>query len=917
MLTTAILLSSSLCAAPVELSTDHLALVIGDDGSFQAFVDRATGEDYAAPEEEHKAFWAVVDGEGVWPSSVAREGDRLNVDFGDAGRMVLAVDEQPGYVALTVEEMDIASATSIGLCHLQTSLPETLDASFVGCALTRNDWTKVDPIPGPSAMIAATAYAETGYEGASVAIVGSPPEEMRGILQSVIEEAPDLPTSPLGGPFALDAEKTRSSYIFNFGGLTEDTADEWIERARSLGFDQIQIHGSPSIGGAFRFGDCALSPEAYPDGRASLRRAIDRIHDAGILVGMQPYAFFVSKESKWVTPVPDPGLKAKAEFTLADGIDAEATAIPVRESTADVSTITGFFVRNSVTLRIDDELIVFSGVTDEAPFTFTGCQRGAHGTTPAAHEAGAKAYHLNECFGLFLPDPESDLFEQVAQANADFYNECGFDAIYFDALDGQNTLGGGAWGWHYGSRYVYEVFRRLDRPAIMEMSTFNHHLWVVRSRLGAWDHPNRCHKLFIDAHVDANRPHRNMFLSSNLGWWAFVCGGPPEIEPTYPEDIDYLCAKALGTDSGLSITTYDVNIPLHLRLAEVVQGWQELREADLPASVVESLATPGAEFTLVDGQAGPAVHPVTHTDVEVAGQAAATVDNPYAAQAPSLRIEALHGCGPWDADEGVTLIDPASTAALDQSEAAEGVSMTAATFEELTPSGDPSMLLTMSSERAERRGSWARVGRVFDEPLNLGQRQAVGVWIHGDGKGELLNFQLESPYHLSRGIAEHYVTVDFEGWRYFELIEPDADRWADQGWPYGHPYFIYREYPHFDAIESVDIWCNNLPPGEECQVLVSEVRALPLRPMAISGVEVRSGESVLRVEADMETNFFLEVSPDGSATLYDRWGNEMADPVVEGSLTLPAGESDVSVVLSGEGALRAEATVGLRGPALE
>ena len=69
----------------------------------------------------------------------------------------------------------------------------------------------------------------------------------------------------------------------------------------------------------------------------------------------------------------------------------------------------------------------------------------------------------------------------------------------------------------------------------------------------------------------------------------------------------------------------------------------------------------------------------------------------------------------------------------------------------------------------------------------------MGVWIHGDGKGELLNLQLNGPDHLDC-VCDHYITVDFEGWRYCELVEPETDRFEAHSWPYNRcVYKTYRE----------------------------------------------------------------------------------------------------------------------------
>ena len=54
----------------------------------------------------------------------------------------------------------------------------------------------------------------------------------------------------------------------------------------------------------------------------------------------------------------------------------------------------------------------------------------------------------------------------------------------------------------------------------MEMSTFHHHLWYIRSRYCAWDHPTRSHKRFIDMHLEDNLRNRRMFMPGEFGWWA-------------------------------------------------------------------------------------------------------------------------------------------------------------------------------------------------------------------------------------------------------------------------------------------------------------------------------------------------------------------------------------------------------------
>ena len=61
----------------------------------------------------------------------------------------------------------------------------------------------------------------------------------------------------------------------------------------------------------------------------------------------------------------------------------------------------------------------------------------------------------------------------------------------------------------------------------------------------------------------------------------------------------------------------------------------------------------------------------------------------------------------------------------------------------------------------------------------MSKGEVLGLWIYGDGKGELLNFQLNNSREYYTAWDDHYVDVNFTGWRYFELLAsamPSATR---------------------------------------------------------------------------------------------------------------------------------------------
>jgi len=882
----------------IVLANEYCRYVIGADGTNRAFVDLATGRDYLQPAPAAPVVRAKIGGQWHDAASATADGDRVTLALsGTPDTVTLVVKAHPRYFVVEVLEAG-GEIQELQFVNLPLSLRGNLDEPFAACVLALNLQTNVPGIPGPSSRLAASCVQRFGLIGAAVALVGCPTPPMRDVLKEVVSAADKLPKSPVGGPWAMDAPINRASYLF--ADPTEQNVDEIIRTVKSVGFNQVQIHGGR---GTYRFGDCLPNPNLYPRGVASIKAVIDRLHEAGIYAGMHPYAFFLDKATPWVTPVPDPGLASDATFTLADNLPADAETVSVRESTAAMSTITGFFVRNSVTLRIGDELITYSGLSQEPPYAFTRCTRGALGTTAAAHAADAKVYHLKECFGLFVPDPDSPLFTQVVTANADFFNACGFDTIYLDALDGEDTLGGHENSWHYGSKFVWELWQRLARPAAMEYSTFHHHLWLLRSRHGAWDHPSRAHQPFIDQHVAGNRLNDQMFLPSNLGWWAFKTWQPPQAEPTFPDDIEYWCVKALGTDSGLSLQGYNPALPGHQRLAAIVKQYETLRHAGHFSEAVKvKLREPGAQFALEQAAADRwQFRPVRTIRQRVRGGDAWSdrwiARNEHASQTPALRIEALMAAGPYDAEGHVTLANFADSSEF--SERASAPSVTAK-LESVAEDDSTYGRLTAVNAGQERRGTWASFKKTFAPPLNLNTLQGLGVWVRGDGKGEVLNFQLQSPGHITQARAERYVVVDFEGWRYFDLIELDAERYTEYGWPYYGGYHVYRELVQHQAIESLTIWCNHLPPEDSIAVDLRAVRALPLVPARLVNPRLAIGDAAVEFPVEIESGQYLEVDPTGTSRLYGPAGEPLAEVQPTGALPrLEHGENQVEFTSQG------------------
>lgn len=919
--------AASASGEPVVLENESFRYEIAPDGRNAAFIDKASGTNYLKHAEPGHAASVTRAGVVTECTRATFNDGLLTLGFGDSGvEAVVRVTMHARHMLLEVDAVTGEGIEQLMFLNVPLSLEGTLEEPFACCVLALNLQTNVAEIPGPNNRLRATCYPRFGMEGAESAVIGCPQAHLRDVMKTVVSAAEAIPRSDIGGPWALDGPINRGSYLFDFGQCTEQTVDEWVALVKRLGLNQVDFH----TGGSLRFGDYRPNPDLFPNGRASVKAVIDRLHAAGIAAGLHTYAFFVAKDTPYVTPVPDPRLGKDARFTLASALTAEAVEVPVEESTERMSTTTGFFVRNSVTLQIDDELIVYAGLSKEAPYAFTQCMRGAYGTQAAPHDKGAEVQHLKECFGLFAPDADSTLLAEIAANTADTFNDCGFDMIYLDALDGEDILGGRENSWHYGSKFVFEIANRLDKPALFEMSTFHHHLWYVRARMGAWDHPNRSHKKFIDIHAGVNLAGATMCLPMNLGWWAVKTWTTPRNEPTFPDDIEYLLAKCIGTDAGLSLMGVNPDnidtTPAYQRLAPLFQRYETLRHAGaFSQAVKDQLKQPGAEFTLGEDESGKPVFQrvnyAKHTVRDAQGVTNRWIStNPFGEQPMGLRIEALMSAAPYDAPEAVVLEDfsePADTFA--NLRAQEGVEGALSRSTELVKEGDASGMFTALSTRPTPVGSWVCCAKTYAPVLDIAQQQGIGVWVHGDGQGELLNIQLKSPSHIAGGIGDHYVRVDFTGWRYLELIEHEGGGIDDWSWPYGGAYAIYREDVDHAHIESLSLWYNNLPEGRPVTCYLSPIKALPLVNITLKNPSITVGGHTITFPAEIPTGSYLEFHGLTDCKLYAANGEFLAEITPEGTapvLAAGANPLEFSCEAPTEPNPRARVTVITRGDSI-
>jgi hypothetical protein len=202
----------------------------------------------------------------------------------------------------------------------------------------------------------------------------------------------------------------------------------------------------------------------------------DKIHAAGLKAGMHTLTGCISPNDPWVTPVPDKRLAADATFALAAALDEKQSTVPTLEKPEDLDTMWAYASRGNV-LRIDDELIQYTGLSQTPPHGLTGCQRGELGTKAAPHAQGSPVRHLFVRYGCFLPDEDSTLVDELAGRIARVLNTCGFDMIYMDGAEGM------VGGWHGVAKMCEAIFRKFQRRVLVEASEWGYQPAAILAHL--------------------------------------------------------------------------------------------------------------------------------------------------------------------------------------------------------------------------------------------------------------------------------------------------------------------------------------------------------------------------------------------------------------------------------------------------
>ena len=817
----------------ITLENSLLKLSLSGSGVLKEFRCKASDEDYATPDAPFPVLSVLRQGTIVPVTRLTRDGDTLDAQFIDpdvkASLRVTSREKHLLFEVLSIEPDDVESLTlEFPIRRLDTiagAFNATYDDEFGACMFgtTVNARNLAASRGAKVRSLRSECTRSHGMVGAGFALVGAPRDEFNEAIMEA-ERANGLPCPMLDGQWARFSDRAYESYLFGTG-VTEADIDTLIEYAKLGGFGTIIMLKNDFLA---NHGHFDINTTNFPDGVESVKRAVWKIHAAGLDAGVHVFGPSISPNDPYVTPKPDDRLASVPCPPLAEAVDDKATTLTLTEqpeltppNTVRTKAFPGHF------LRVGDEVIRYTDVEVGPPFRFVGCQRGALGTVAAAHPADVEPRHLLAMWGFFLVDADSTLADELTRNFADLVNECDLDMVYFDASDGIQDVYFDR--WYYLNTMHLDYYEKLEKDVLYQTSngTGSDILWHIVPRSASADGHGDI-KGYLDERWPGILGQAANFTRSDIGWYYMF-------RDVRPDQIEYVRAKALGIGASISIECSRASLealPLSRPTFEMLSRYEQCRRGNVfPEATRARLQEPGKDFRLFEDGAGGwellrAVYEEPRTvDVLDGEQNVWTITNDLPGPC-QLGVEVVRGkrevAYAGYNDPGALTIeafDDADAFILSESNAYEkyvsggdkvitetgparrGVTQSFARSDEAKV-GDH--CLVYSAESDGQYGGWSGIGRRFDPPLDLSVYRGIGLWIHGDAQEEKLRVQLRD---VAGGHADYVPTINFTGWSLHTFALPTEGFDASQ-------------------VEYLLLYFNDIPTRASVQVRFDDLRAL-------------------------------------------------------------------------------------------
>ncbi len=399
-----------------------------------------------------------------------------------------------------------------------------------------------------------------------------------------------MPHPEIEGVWGKQSPAATDSYLIV--DFSEKDLDSALDLTEEAGLRYL-YHGDP-----FRnWGHFDLDEKQFPENWDSLKKCVERAAERGIYLGVHTLSNFITTNDPYVTPIPDSRLGAVGSSVLSADLSSAETEIGI----VSPDYFNQFANNNLRTVMIEKELVRYGGVSAEAPWKLTGCERGAFGTAASSHSRDTEITKLvDHGYKTFLAG--TDMQEEMACRIADLFNYTGLRQISFDGLEGCMASG---MGQYARTLFVNSWYERLNEDlrgrVINDASNPGHYFWHIYTRMN-WGEP--WYAGFRESQTQYRLKNQNFYdrnlMPHMLGWFRMT-------SQTTVEDAEWLLARAAGFDAGFALVTSPEvaeSNGLGSEILGAVREWEKARSSGaFSEKQKESMKSVSAEFHLEN--AGP------------------------------------------------------------------------------------------------------------------------------------------------------------------------------------------------------------------------------------------------------------------------------------------------------------------------
>ena len=508
-----VLLGGEFVHAQAVIDTPRFSLRFDASGRAVELLDKRVGKNLLAHPREVQGFIATIE-----DASSKRQDVLLRVDTDEDGALLLtheafkarvAVNATDRYLAMRV--VSIEPARGYGVVGLSFKLYrvaglKVTPLDYMTERIWRMGWTG-------AAMPYLWAESEGDPLGTfALSIPIDEADEDETLMHLWVSEG--LPHPKVEGEWTIDRARQwlkdwqatfedQSTMILGASSLEE--LYRLTDKAKAIGMKRVYLHTDVWRGEYWPRHNSFLhiNRDIFPAGEEDLRKFTAYCKKLGLGVAIHVVSCSIAPgDQDYMKPVPDARLSRWTRGTLAEAAEAKATTLYFKPAPGQIFPrvddsretdrrgLTYSYLDTRL-LRIGNELIEvgkFSQTHDDV-WLLEHCRRGFYETTPAGHLEDAAVSGLYRAYRqVFVPDPSTDMLDEIVQRYADFCNRNGITHMECDGLEIHRSL---PWG---PSKFAWKLYEQLDHPCSSNTSNgrpleYQIECWFNSSREVMNNHP--------------------------------------------------------------------------------------------------------------------------------------------------------------------------------------------------------------------------------------------------------------------------------------------------------------------------------------------------------------------------------------------------------------------------------------------